>query len=122
MTSPTQRTLKHLRDAGYYAAIVEHFNPFVKIRQDLFGIGDIVAVHVEHPGVLMVQCTSASNMSSRVKKILAAPVTPTWIAAGNQIEVWGWSKKGARGKRKLWTLTVVPITEMDMVQRFAVKA
>lgn len=118
MTSPTQRTLKHLRDAGYYAAIVEHFNPWVQIRQDLFGIGDIVAVHVEHPGVLMVQCTSASNMSSRVKKILAAPVTPTWIAAGNRLEVWGWSKKGARGKRKLWALTMVPITEMDMAQRF----
>ena len=118
MTSPTQRTLKHLRDAGYYAAIVEHFNPWVKIRQDAFGILDIIAVHREHPGVLGIQCTSASNMSSRVKKILAAPVTPTWIAAGNRLEVWGWSKKGARGKRKTWCLTVHPILDSAVAQHF----
>jgi hypothetical protein len=66
----------------------------------------------------MIQCTSASNTSSRVKKILAAPITPTWIAAGNQLEVWGWSKKGARGKRKVWTVRQHMISAADVAGRF----
>jgi len=36
--SPTQRTLKKLRDEVYLAQVVEKWNAFAKIRQDLFGI------------------------------------------------------------------------------------
>ena len=41
-TSPMQRSLKHLRDAGWTCAIVEHWNLHAKIRQDLFGFGELV--------------------------------------------------------------------------------
>ena len=37
-TSPTQRTLKYLRDKGYTAQVVEHWNAFAKRRIDLFGV------------------------------------------------------------------------------------
>ena len=44
--SPTQRTLKRLRDSGDYplVTIVERWNAFAKIRQDLFGIIDLLAI------------------------------------------------------------------------------
>jgi hypothetical protein len=35
--SPTQRSLAHLRRLGYQARVVERWNPFARVRQDLFG-------------------------------------------------------------------------------------
>ena len=70
-TSPTTLSLKALRDAGYVAAVVEHFNPHKRIRQDLFGFIDIIAIR---PGeTLAVQTTSRSNMAARVRKIAEHP-------------------------------------------------
>ncbi len=88
--SPTQRTLKHLRALGYYAAIVEHWNAFAKIRQDLFGIIDVLAVK---PGeTLGFQCTSSSNVSSRLHKRADHESTPQLRQAGWRLEVHGWKK------------------------------
>jgi hypothetical protein len=39
-TSPTQLSLKKLREEGYTVAVVEHWNSFARIRQDLFGFID----------------------------------------------------------------------------------
>jgi len=106
MNSPTVRSLKKLRDEGYTCQVVEHFNSFVKIRQDLFNFIDIVAIRSDVPGVLGVQTTSRSNTSARVKKITDNPISKTWLSAGNKIEVHGWSKMGARGKVKHWNCFV----------------
>jgi hypothetical protein len=89
MSSPTQRSLKKLRDGGYRAAVTEHWNPFAKIRQDLFGIIDIVAV--KENNTLGVQTTSY-NMGARVKKILASEAYPDLKAAGWKIICHGWKK------------------------------
>ena len=48
--SPTQRTIRALRDQGLVCGIVERFNPHVGphgIRQDLFGCLDIIALDPE---------------------------------------------------------------------------
>lgn len=101
--SPTQRTLAHLRKEGYLCQIVEHWNPYSHTRQDLFGFIDILAIK---PNVILgVQATSTSNLSARVKKIRSTPASEVWLASGGLIKVMCWSKKGPRGKRKLWTLT-----------------
>ena len=39
--SPTARSLAHLRSLGYTARVVERWNPFAKIRQDLLGAAEI---------------------------------------------------------------------------------
>ena len=64
--TPTQRTLAYLREQGYLCAIVEKWNPHVKIRQDLFGFIDILAIKKDE--TLAVQCTS-TGVAARVKKI-----------------------------------------------------
>ena len=66
--SPTQRTLEHLRAAGYpLVQVVERWNPRAKVRQDLFGIVDVLAVN--EAGIVAVQTTSASNVAARITKI-----------------------------------------------------
>jgi hypothetical protein len=112
-TSPTQRSLKLLREAGYYAAITEHWNQFAHIRQDLFGFCDIIAFKPDG-GVLMVQTTSGGNVAARVAKIVSNDIARAWLQSENRvIVVHGWAKRGDRGKRKLWECRVVEVTTAD---------
>jgi hypothetical protein len=114
-TSPTQRSLKLLRDAGYFAAITEHWNQFAHIRQDLFGFCDIVAFKGYGP-VLFVQTTSGTNVSARVAKIVSNDAARAWVQEPNRlIVVHGWRKVGERGKRKLWDCRVVPVAAIDFI-------
>lgn len=106
--SPTQRTLAHLRKNGWLCGIVEKWNPHARIRQDLFGFADVVGVLGNC--VTLIQTTSGSNMSARITKIRDNPNSKVWLASCNRsIFVHGWAKRGARGKRKTWTLREVEI-------------
>lgn len=107
MSSPTQRSLKRLRDDGYLAAVVEHWNPYAKIRQDLFGIFDLVGIHSMYPGVLGVQTTSYTNISARKKKLLESEALQIWLEAGNDVEIHGWHKKGNR-----WECKVLDVSDL----------
>ena len=92
--TPTQRSLAYLRDEGYLVAIVEHWNPFARIRQDLFGFVDLLAIRRDE--TLAVQVT-ASGVSSRVKKIEASPHLGRVREAGWRLHVHGW-RKNSKGK------------------------
>lgn len=103
--SPTARTLKALRLWGYEAGVVERRLPRGRTTVDLFGAFDVLGVKADTPGVIGIQCTSASNVAARVTKLRACPVIPVWLRAGNQAEVWGFSKRPlGRGGRPIWTL------------------
>jgi carbonic anhydrase len=91
-TSPTQRSLKHLRDQGYTVAIVEHWNGFVNKRFDLFGFIDLLALRGDE--TLAVQTTSYSNVSARVKKITNHENVAAVRDAGWSIHIHGWHKVG----------------------------
>lgn len=99
--SPTSRSLKHLRDAGYVAEVVERWNHITKTRKDLFGIADILAIRPDE--VLLVQTTSRSNVSARVKKITESPLLGDIRKAGMGIHVHGWAKM-ANGR---WEMKLV---------------
>jgi hypothetical protein len=89
-SSPTQRSLALLRERGFQAEVTERWNPFARIRQDLFGWVDILALG--DGKTWAIQTTSRANMASRAKKIADSPVLPEAIRAGWRIEVWGWDK------------------------------
>jgi hypothetical protein len=96
--SPTQRALEIARGHGYQAAVTEHWNPHARIRQDLFGFCDVLAIA---PGeTLAIQATSAGNVSSRVQKLLEEEgvALRVWdcLRAGWRIEVWGLRAKADR--------------------------
>ena len=113
-TNPAARSLKYLRENGYTAQVVERFNYFAHVRQDLFGFIDIVAIKEGENGVLGIQSTSTGHKSDRKKKAETFDALKTWLNAGNRFIVHGWSKKGQRGKRKLWTLTSQEIRREEL--------
>jgi hypothetical protein len=89
-TSPTQLTLKWLRDEGYLAEVVEKWLPGINVRKDLWGWCDIVAIRDEE--TVAVQCTSWDNISSRVRKIaesetsVQSAVSKGWTGLGYRLE------------------------------------
>jgi hypothetical protein len=86
---------------------------FAKVRVDLFGIGDILAVRAGEPP-LLVQATSGTNHSARVTKALAQPALPVWLLTGALFQVWSWAKRGPRGKAKVWQCRRQPLTMLDL--------
>lgn len=87
--SPTKRSREHLEADGWIVDVVEHWNPFAKIRKDLFGFGDLFAVKPGHPPTI-VQTTSLHNFASRRTKILASEKAAACLAGGVAIVVHGW--------------------------------
>jgi hypothetical protein len=73
---------------------VERWNPHVKIRQDLFGFIDILAI--KKGETLAVQCTS-TGVAARVKKIQESEYLARVREAGWKIYVIGWNKN-SKGK------------------------
>lgn len=110
--TPTQRALAELRKQGHVAAITERWNPHAKIRQDLFGFCDIL--YLTGAAIVALQVTSGANHAARRAKILAEPLARTWLRSGGIIELWSFSKTGARGKRKLWTVRKEEIVLADI--------
>lgn len=92
--SPTSLTLRKLREDGYTAQIVEVWNPHARIRQDLFGFIDVLAVRKGE--TLAVQTTSAHNVPSRIHKIADSPLIAVVREAGWSVRVHGWAKVKGR--------------------------
>lgn len=90
--TPTQRSIAYLKAEGYTVAIVEHWNHFARIRQDLFGFIDLLAIRKGE--TLAVQVT-ASGVSARLKKIMDHPNLPVVRDCGWKIEIHGWRKSAA---------------------------
>ena len=104
MTSTVQRSLKLLREAGWTCQIVERWNAFAKVRQDLYGFGDIIACGPS--GIMLVQTTSGAHVAERLAKVKAEPRAKAWYDAGGMIVVHGWAKRGPRGKAKKWEVRI----------------
>ncbi len=108
MVTPTQRTLAALREKGMRVGMVERFNhhagPF-GIRQDLFGIIDMIALDKTR-GVVGVQSTG-QDFSGHMQKILGPgrDAAIYWLQTpGAHLELWGWRKLKAKrgGKAMVW--------------------
>jgi hypothetical protein len=109
-SKPTRRSLKHLRDNGYLADVVERWLNFPGMkfprRIDLFGIVDIVAVREDSSintgyEILFVQTTDHTSFSKHRDKIVAHK---NYKRLRGLIHLHGWAKRGPRGGRKVWTL------------------
>ena len=105
--SPTQRTLKALRDRGLRSAIVEKWNQYAGphgIRQDLFGIIDVLALGSE--GVIGVQACG-NSFSQHFRKLTEerAEECIDWLKTpGTSLELWAWRKVKLKrgGKAMRW--------------------
>jgi hypothetical protein len=106
MSTPTQRSLRHLREAGYLADVVERWIPGAKVRRDLFGIVDIIGIHTVREGdIVGVQTTSAGNVAARVAKIIKHENVSAVRRGGIKLLVHGWAKRNGR-----WQLREVDVS------------
>jgi len=87
-----------MRKAGYTCQVVEKWNPFVKIRQDLFGFIDILCI--KEGETVGVQSTTKDNALARVKKIELNETYPIVKKAGWRVLVHGWFKEKNRWQVK----------------------
>lgn len=100
--SPTQRTLAECKRRGWTAQVVERWNSHARVRQDLFGCIDVLAITPS--GMIGIQACAGSSHAARLAKCRAEPRVAAWLGAGARLFVWSWAKQGARGKRKTWRL------------------
>ena len=88
--SPTQLTLKLMRERGYTCEITERWNAFTKTRHDLFNFIDVLCIREGE--VVGVQTTSRGNIAARRKKIRELETFPVVLGAGIKVCIQGWSK------------------------------
>lgn len=91
--TPTQRSLELLRSRGYTVAVVERSSNFRGVfrRHDLWNIGDLLAIRPNE--VMLVQVTSGSNVSARIKKIADSEYIGAIRESGMLVYVHGWAKR-----------------------------
>lgn len=82
--------MKLLRERGYRCAIVEHWNQYACVRQDLFGFIDVLAI--KGAETLAVQTTSLSEVKRRIRKIEDSDAIRDIREAGWSIHVHGWRR------------------------------
>ena len=115
--SPTQRTLKSMREQGRLCGIVERFNAYVGkfgIRQDLFGFIDIIALDPQH-GIVAIQ-SCGQDYSGHVKKLTEErnEAVFEWLKHA-PCELWAWRKVKLKrgGKAVRWSPRVADIRVVD---------
>lgn len=117
-TTPTQRTLRALRDRGLVCAIVEKWNQYAGpfgIRQDLFGIIDVLALDPQR-GVIGVQSTG-QDFAGHMEKLKTERFEEcrNWLSTpGTSLELWGWRKvRKVRGGTGLFWQPRVHVFSLD---------
>lgn len=105
-TTPANRlSLQKMRKEGWTVAVVERWNSHARIRQDLFGLFDMLAF--DEDIVLGIQATSRANIAHRRKKLLDNPATADWLRSVNRrIEIHGWQKQNHRWQCKIESIEV----------------
>ena len=103
-TSPTQLSLKELRKTCDAVQVVEKWNPHARIRQDLFGFVDILAL--QGTETLAIQSTSWANVGARAKKIAESPLVGAVRDAGWRILIHGWRKNKKTNRYEMKELDV----------------
>lgn len=115
--NPTARSIRHLRESGWTVARVEYWLAPARRRIDVWAFGDLLACRPEGRPTLF-QVTTGSNVAARITKARAnAGPLLTWLLSGGKLVVHGWSLRGKRGERKLWTLREVEIGVEQLTAR-----
>ena len=102
--TPTQRTIKALKEQGRIPGIVERFNTHVGkfgIRQDLFGFIDIIAIDPEQ-GIVAIQ-SCGQDFAGHIKKMTGErnEAMYEWLKH-SPVELISWRKvKLSRGSKAM---------------------
>lgn len=102
MTRIARSKAKLIAD-GYMVEIVERWNQFARVRKDLFGFIDILAIKGDQ--VVGVQVTAGNgDVAKHIDKIRSLQSSSVWLDSPHRsIVIHSWEKRGERGQRKVWT-------------------
>lgn len=109
-----ERSMRYLRGLGMRVAIAEHWNPHARVRQDLFGFADLVALSMstdrEDGQIVAIQCVN-THLEDHILKIANLEAAKDWCSANGGIEIHNWVKRCAngRGSRKTWQLEQIEL-------------
>lgn len=104
-----------MKDAGYTCRVVERWNPYARIRQDLFGIIDVLCIKTGEP-IIGLQVTSMGLMQDHRRKALAAKELTIWLGAGCRFVLHGWDKRTKRNKdNKLTKMKTWQVREEEII-------
>jgi hypothetical protein len=67
----------------------------------------MVAIKRAWNGVLGVQVTSGTNVSSHMDKALKNESLAVWLQSGNRFQLHGWRQLASLGKRKHWSCRTI---------------
>ena len=112
--TPTQLTLKHLREQGYLPWIVERNIPCRPPRKvDMYNIMDLIAIRLGE--TVGIQVTDGSHFAEHDRKILESEYGLRWLQAGNRLCLYGWRKLLVkRGKKATyWEPRIKYYSELD---------
>lgn len=126
-TFSLQKSRALLKEQGHQTWIVEKpWSPYTKRREDLFNLFDVVGIRCDVSGVTGIQACGA-DVAGHLRKVLEGFTNPkgeiippnpyirTWLQAGNKAFVWGWTLRGAKGKRKMYQLREIQFVLKDGV-------
>ena len=106
------RSVLLLRKRGYIAENTEHWNAHAKVSQDLYGFVDVIGVRKEE--LVLVQTTSWTAMSSRLKKVRQSEAARWLITVpGVRIVLHGWKKTKTEGGAVRWKVKEQEVTVTD---------
>ena len=120
--TPTQRTLKELRDKGLIVDIVERWipnygTPGGGFRKDLFSIIDIIVLDIPEKCVIGVQSTG-SAFSEHIRKMTGEQAQNCiyWLSVPtNKLYLYAWRKvklkRGGRAERWKPRIAIFSLTE-----------
>ena len=91
----TPLSIEYMEKNDCRVAIVERFipkKPF-PIKQDMFGLFDLVAVRITGDQVYFIQTTSKANLSTRRARMLAQPeLLRSLLDANLRVDLHAWAK------------------------------
>lgn len=89
-----KRTADLWQERGCAFEIVERWNAFAGVKNDLFGCIDAIACGPDH-GLVGVQITSKGNIAARMTKARASKGLAKWLEGGGKFVVIGWAKNAS---------------------------
>lgn len=97
-----------LRRRGWQCKVVERWNSYAEVRQDLWS-ADILACHPVQQRTMLVQTTTRTNLAARLAKAKADPHVLGWLRSGGSFVLHGWYPSGRihRGES--------PVKEVELV-------
>ena len=119
--TPLARSKSKLESEGWTVAIVERWNGFARVRQDLFEFGDLLAFNGDT--VAIIQATTSDHVANRMHKVQRIAAASLWLASPHRaIVVHGWAKRGPRGGAKVWTCREVRVDRPETISAASVAA